>query len=318
MLTLHPQSAMEHLHHRFVAADGLGQRRRDRLRGDRGRADDPGPHPRPGPARRAARRRPGPLADPAGRQRPGGRRGGRPPPPAAPGSRPAARSSGSSPGSRTSCRAASRPIAGSRPLASRRETQRRGRARDPRPRRRRRRPRARGLRLRRHRAPQAGDQLGQRRPGRARHGPGGPRQGLRPGHRPGRRRPATRPCELLTEAYTAARHGRGRPSVSARVVDPLRAKVVAGLDRAVRRRRRSPRRRCSRSSRRRARRRSTCGAMVRGPDGAPYVIDRATKTVYRVDLKRKTRHGRRPGGREGRRHDRGRRRSSSPSVAGTC
>jgi hypothetical protein len=28
-------------------------------------------------------------------------------------------------------------------------------------------------------------------------------------------------------------------------------------------------------------------ALVRGPDGAPYVIDSATKTVYRVDLKRK-------------------------------
>ena len=27
--------------------------------------------------------------------------------------------------------------------------------------------------------------------------------------------------------------------------------------------------------------------MVQGPDGAPYVIDRTTKTVYRVDLKRK-------------------------------
>ena len=30
------------------------------------------------------------------------------------------------------------------------------------------------------------------------------------------------------------------------------------------------------------------GAMVRGPDGVPYVIDRSTKTVYRIDLKRNT------------------------------
>ena len=30
------------------------------------------------------------------------------------------------------------------------------------------------------------------------------------------------------------------------------------------------------------------GAMVRGPDGNPYVIDRSTKTVYRIGLKTKT------------------------------
>ena len=35
------------------------------------------------------------------------------------------------------------------------------------------------------------------------------------------------------------------------------------------------------------------GALVRGPDGVPYVIDRSTKSVYRIDLKTKTRHGRR-------------------------
>ena len=29
------------------------------------------------------------------------------------------------------------------------------------------------------------------------------------------------------------------------------------------------------------------GGMVRGPDGVPYVLDRATKTVYRIDLKTK-------------------------------
>ena len=44
-----------------------------RLRGDRGRVHQPRPDARPGPAGRAARRRPGPLADPARRQRPGGR-----------------------------------------------------------------------------------------------------------------------------------------------------------------------------------------------------------------------------------------------------
>ena len=114
MLTLHPQSAMEHLHARFVAADGAGLGRRDRLRGDRGRADLQGPDPRPGPPRRAARRRARPLADPAGRQRPGrgGRRdrGGRQRPVAAGG----AVRAGRRPASRTSCRGASRPIGGSR------------------------------------------------------------------------------------------------------------------------------------------------------------------------------------------------------------
>ena len=68
MLTLHPQSAMEHLHHRFVAADGVGSRRRDRLRGDRGRADDARPRTlvpvRPAePLAGAPDRSPIPLAD---------------------------------------------------------------------------------------------------------------------------------------------------------------------------------------------------------------------------------------------------------------
>ncbi len=89
---------------------------------------------------------------------------------------------------------------------------------------------------------------------------------------------------LLTEAYEELDKAEAA-KVSARVVDPLRAEVVAGLDRLY-------------------------GvvpvettdlftftpeegadafdltAMVRGPDDAPYVIDAATKAVYRVDLKR--------------------------------
>ncbi len=89
---------------------------------------------------------------------------------------------------------------------------------------------------------------------------------------------------LLTEAYEELDKAEAA-NVSARVVDPLRADVVAGLDRLY-------------------------GVvpvattdlftftpeegadafdlttMVRGPDDAPYVIDAATKTVYRVDLKR--------------------------------
>ena len=128
MLTLHPQSAMEHLHHRFVAADGSRQRRRDRVRGDRGRRDVA----RPARSSRSSRpsrwparpdRSPIPLADNVagggarrdrgGRQRPGRRRRR---------VRPARR-----PRSRTSCPGASRPTGGSprsrpaaRPSAGRR------------------------------------------------------------------------------------------------------------------------------------------------------------------------------------------------------
>ena len=76
MVTLHPQSAMEHLHHRFLAADGTRQRRDDRVRGDRGRVDPRDADARPGPAGRAAGRRARPLADPARRQRHRRRRGG--------------------------------------------------------------------------------------------------------------------------------------------------------------------------------------------------------------------------------------------------
>ena len=76
MLTLHPQSAMEHLHHRFVAADGSRQRWGHRLRGDRGLLDGARPDARAGPAIGAARRGARSIADPARRQRPGGRRRG--------------------------------------------------------------------------------------------------------------------------------------------------------------------------------------------------------------------------------------------------
>jgi hypothetical protein len=93
-----------------------------------------------------------------------------------------------------------------------------------------------------------------------------------------------RALELLTEAHEQLAAAEAA-NVSARVVGPLRAEVVAGLDRLY-------------------------GvvpvatsdlftftpgedadpfdltAIVRGPDDAPYVIDAATKTVFRVDLKR--------------------------------
>ena len=90
--------------------------------------------------------------------------------------------------------------------------------------------------------------------------------------------------ELLTEAYEALDEAEAA-DVGAQVLAPLRAEVVAGLDRLY-------------------------GvvpvasselftfvpeegapdydlvSMVRGPDGAPYVLDAATKTIFRVDVQR--------------------------------
>lgn len=90
--------------------------------------------------------------------------------------------------------------------------------------------------------------------------------------------------ELLTEAYEALDTAE-EANVSARVVDPLRAEVVEGLDRlygvvpvattdlfAFTPGEDAPP--------------FDLTALVRGPDDAPYVIDAATQTVYRVDLKR--------------------------------
>lgn len=85
--------------------------------------------------------------------------------------------------------------------------------------------------------------------------------------------------ELLTEAY-AALDAAQRASVPRSTIDPLRTQVVAALDRlygmvdvvsspifafpaepAV-----------------------DLRAIVKGPDGAPFVLDAATKTVYRIDV----------------------------------
>jgi hypothetical protein len=90
--------------------------------------------------------------------------------------------------------------------------------------------------------------------------------------------------ELLTEAYEDLDTARAA-SVSARVVDPLREEVVAHLDRlygvvpvsssdlfAF-----SPEEDADPFD---------LTALVRGPDDAPYVIDATTRSVYRIDLKR--------------------------------
>ena len=93
-----------------------------------------------------------------------------------------------------------------------------------------------------------------------------------------------RALELLTEAYEELDTAK-TAKVSAKVVDPLRAEVVALLDRLYKvvpvastslfqflpDEGGTP---------------YDLGAMVLGPDDMPYVIDRATQTVFRVDLKR--------------------------------
>ena len=85
--------------------------------------------------------------------------------------------------------------------------------------------------------------------------------------------------ELLKEAYTALQ-GASRGGIPSATVDPIQAKVVAALDRlygmvgvASHALFRFP-----------AKPKVDLGAVVRGPDGAPFVLDPASKTVYRVDL----------------------------------
>jgi hypothetical protein len=91
--------------------------------------------------------------------------------------------------------------------------------------------------------------------------------------------------DLLTEAYTQLQAAEAA-KVSARTVDPLREQVVAGLDHLYGvvpvaatdlftfepEKDGKP---------------FDLGALVQGPDEAPYVLDRANQAVYRIDLKRK-------------------------------
>jgi hypothetical protein len=104
---------------------------------------------------------------------------------------------------------------------------------------------------------------------------------------------------LLSEAY-AALETAGDARISERVIAPIRTEVVAGLDRLYRV--------VEVATSDLFNFKPAEGApafdlvrMVRGPDDAPYVMDAATKTVYRVDLKRKranaiAREGQRFGG----------------------
>ena len=91
--------------------------------------------------------------------------------------------------------------------------------------------------------------------------------------------------DLLTAAYTELDNAEDA-RVSARVIDPIRAEVVAGLDRlyGVVDVESSTMFNFKPAEGKPA---FDLKALVRGPDGAPYVIDNTTSTVYRVDLKRK-------------------------------
>jgi hypothetical protein len=91
--------------------------------------------------------------------------------------------------------------------------------------------------------------------------------------------------ELLTEAYQQLDVAEGA-NVSVGVIEPLRKQAVAGLDRlygVV------PVASTTLFTFKPAEGADPVDlrAMVKGPDGAPYVIDRTTKTVFRVDLKAK-------------------------------
>ena len=90
---------------------------------------------------------------------------------------------------------------------------------------------------------------------------------------------------LLTEAYQQL-DAAEQANVSAAVVDPLRAQAVAGLDAlygVV------PVASTTLFTFKPAAGAAPIdlGGLVKGPDGAPYVLDRSTKTVYRIDLKNK-------------------------------
>ncbi len=89
--------------------------------------------------------------------------------------------------------------------------------------------------------------------------------------------------ELLRDAYArldeAAANG-----VPATTLRPLRTEVIEGLDDLYGVVDVAPRTAFSFEGQEQP---FDLGAMVLGPDGVPYVLDRATKTVYRVDLRAK-------------------------------
>ena len=84
---------------------------------------------------------------------------------------------------------------------------------------------------------------------------------------------------LLTEAYTAIETA-GRGGIPAATTGPIRAQIVAAMDRLYRMADvvSAPAFAFPDDSK------VDLGAMVRGPDGAPFVLDNKSGTVYRIDV----------------------------------
>ncbi len=295
MLTLHPQSAMEHLHHRFVAADGSGSDGAIAFEATEvsstSRARTLVPVRPAEPLAGAPDRSPIPLADNV-------QAAGVAVSAAAGSAKTAAGGAVERAFARVQDLMPRRKPAYRRvtPLASRRETQRRaalavlalvvvvG-----------------GLGLGVYAfggsPTQGGDQLGQRRPEGTRPGTGRPGQGQRSRDRPRRPTNPTRRSTCCTDAHEQLDVA-AAAKVSATVLAPLRAQVDAGLDRlygvvpvastelyafkpaegadAVR-----PERRWS-----------------AGPMATRTSSTSSTKAVYRIGLKTKDRHARRQAGDE--------------------
>ncbi|MCU0483765.1 MAG: hypothetical protein MUC54_05775, partial [Chloroflexi bacterium] len=89
--------------------------------------------------------------------------------------------------------------------------------------------------------------------------------------------------ELLLDAHDQLGQA-AEKGILAVVTDPLRDRVVDGLDRLWGMVEITPKVEFSFVGQDTT---FDLGGLVRGPDGAPYVLDRATKTVYRVDLRAK-------------------------------
>jgi hypothetical protein len=91
--------------------------------------------------------------------------------------------------------------------------------------------------------------------------------------------------KLLTAAYTSLDDAE-KAKFSSRVIAPIRTQVVAGLDRLYGVKEVAATTLFNFKPEEGAKP-FDLKSVVRGPDGAPYVIDATTATVYRIDLKRK-------------------------------
>ena len=88
--------------------------------------------------------------------------------------------------------------------------------------------------------------------------------------------------ELLSKAWAAI--GTAEGIVPAATLDPLRAKTLAGLDRLFHV---VPVAAATILSTASAKTPLDIGAMIMGPQGVPYILDRTTSSVYRIDLRTK-------------------------------